>query len=103
MFDNLDSETYNIISEMTNGMLPEWRNKKGGENMLRGLEEIREEGREEGELLTTIRFARKLIVKNMSIPMIAAELETSEDTITRIREIVKEHPEYSAEQIYSEI
>ena len=62
--------------------------------------DIREEGREIGESLKLISQIKKKIQKSKALEIIADEIEETPDSIQSIYDLIKQHPEKSAEEIY---
>lgn len=68
------------------------------------LDDTKQEGRAEGELMRLIQQVCKKIQKGKTISEIADELEESEETISRIVYIAMKYaPEYDIEAICEEL
>lgn len=61
---------------------------------------IREEGKQEGEMLKIIKMVQKKIKKGKSLEVTADELEEAAEVIEPIYILVKERPDADPEEIY---
>ncbi|MDO5573524.1 MAG: hypothetical protein Q4G60_06055 [bacterium] len=64
-----------------------------------GLEEGLEIGLSKGESLKLISLIQKKIQKSKALETIADEIEETPDSIQSIYDLIKQHPEKSAEEI----
>ena len=62
--------------------------------------DLREEGREIGDALRLISQIQKKVLKSKALETIADEIEETPDSIQSIYDLIKQHPEKSAEEIY---
>ncbi len=69
----------------------------------KGLEQGLKQGLEQGRMLILIKLVQKKYQKNKSVPTIADELEEDVQFIEKLYELVKDHPDKSAEEIYQMI
>ena len=97
VYQELDEEAYDMIAACTHAarMIPIKKNyrKDGKIDMCQAIEEMladeREEGREEGREETLLIMIRKKIYKNMTLDMIAADLEEDIEVIRPLYEKAK--------------
>ena len=61
--------------------------------------EMREEGREEGEMRKLISQIKKKLFSGKDIERIAEEVEETVDTIQPIVDILTEYPEYDEDEV----
>ena len=61
--------------------------------------DLREEGREIGDALRLISLIQKKIQKSKTLDIIADELEETPDSIRSIYDLIRQHPDKSAEEI----
>ena len=65
--------------------------------------EMREEGREEGEMRKLISQIKKKLFSGKDIERIAEEVEETADTIQPIVDILTENPEYDEAEVYDRL
>lgn len=77
--------------------------EKGEMKMVRvskALLDIKNEGRNEGELLSLIVLINKKYKKGKNLSTIADEVEEDEEKVLPIYKLIKEHPDYGKEKIF---
>lgn len=109
---NIDRETYELIAELTNShkLLKYLESKdereQGGIDMCNALEEIYndgiEQGRDEGKMISLIIQTMKKQAKGKTVEEAADALEEDMKVITRLYHLIKKYPEKSEEELYME-
>ncbi len=105
-YQNIDSETAEVIGVMVGMKIQVDKHKKEGNTVnmceaLRGIvEDSKAEGKGEGDALRLISLVQKKYRKGKGLEVIADEAEETSEVIQPILELVMQHPDESAEEIY---